>query len=81
MYLAYFANPAGDDPETAEVRNEPQSAVLDLPPVELVVRWYDPSTGEWLDRGRVGGGRRGFTTPTGGDWILVLERLSVSSNS
>jgi len=84
VYLAYFANPAGDDPETATVRNEPQTGVLDLPAVEFDVRWYDPGTREWVDGERIegeriDGGRQEFTTPAGGDWVLVLERRSVPS--
>lgn len=81
VYVAYFANPAGDDPKTAAVRNKPQSTALNLPGAEFVVRWYDPSTGEWLNRGRVEGDRCEFTTPTGGDWVLLLEKLSVSSET
>lgn len=81
VYLAYFANPTGDDPETDAVRTEPQSATLDLPAGEFAVQWHDPATGEWIHRERIVGGRHEFTTPTGGDWILVLERLSVSSDT
>lgn len=81
VYVAYFANPADDDPETAAVRNEPQSTSLDLPAAEFAVRWYDPTTGEWTDRGRVEGGRREFTTPAGGDWVLVLGRVSISAGT
>ncbi|MFC7193660.1 DUF4038 domain-containing protein [Halosimplex aquaticum] len=55
VYLAYFANPAGDGPETTAVRSHPQSTALDLPAGEFAVRWYDPRAGEWIDRGRVGG--------------------------
>ncbi|MFC7194853.1 hypothetical protein ACFQL4_09640 [Halosimplex aquaticum] len=76
--MAYFANPATDNPETTDVRDDPQSTTPRPPADEFDVRWYDPASGVWLDRERVDGGRREFTTPTGGNRVLTLERLSVS---
>jgi len=78
VYLGYFANPDSDDPETAGAQETAQTTVLDLPPGEFTLRWYDPQTAKWTFRDVVEGGRRQFTTPGGEDWVLVLERTTAS---
>lgn len=81
IYLAYFANPDGDDPETAGPQEIAQTTIFDLPSGEFASRWYDPRTAEWTDRDVVEGGRRQFTTPDGEDWVLLLERATVSTGA
>jgi hypothetical protein len=39
----------------------------------VVVRWFNPRTGEWAEAGEVTDRWHRFTTPDEGDWLLCLQ--------
>jgi hypothetical protein len=69
--LIYLANPDHPSPEKA-------TASEDIPQVEVLLpgataRWFNPSTGKWYRKFRLGKGSHKLIAPSGGDWVLLLR--------
>jgi len=78
--LVYLQNPDSRDPQKAKPAESRASVKIHLPAQEYAVRWYQPSTGRWLDDPRVKEVREGcerqFNVPFKGDAVLVLKDVS-----
>lgn len=85
LYVLYAANPdlwEGHAPdgfagvytdEAADAAGEPASVSLVTSALRYSVRWFDPRTGAWHESDSFAGPNISLTTPSGGDWVCVLQ--------
>lgn len=83
VYIVYLANPdrTGDIlPKKNEYNflrsgnesSETPVVTINLPQLSFTYKWFDPTSGNWSDTGKVKGGEIKMSAPAGGDWILLL---------
>jgi len=76
--IAYLQNPDVPQPEKADVAKTRASARIHLPRHAYDVRWYQPTTGQWVEDNEVkqiaGGFDRTLQAPFAGDAVLWLRR-------
>lgn len=85
VYIIYLANPDKiGKPEipvskSTEIRLANESSkipivTINLPENKFSVKWYNPSTGLWLEADTIKGGLSELKAPDSGDWILLLTQ-------
>ena len=74
-FIAYLANPSGDQPETDDASEQPPTVNIRLPSGIFAAHWFCPADGQWHAQADVPGGGQSLTAPGPGDWVLWLERL------
>jgi hypothetical protein len=76
--IAYLQNPDAAEPEKADVAKTRASLRIHLPRHVYDVRWYQPTTGRWVEDSEVkqiaGGFDRTLKAPFAGDAVLWLRR-------
>ena len=75
IHIIYLANPSGDTPETDDASDAVPDVTVSLPEEQVSVAWFNPSSGAWQQDDDCNGGRRVFTAPGSGDWVLLIQRL------
>ncbi len=78
--IVYLQNPDSAEPQKAQVSSKAAAVKVHLPPFAYEVRWFEPTTGRWVDqdesKGIWDGVQREFKAPFSGDAILFLRRRS-----
>ena len=74
VYLVYLANPDGNKPETDHPSKTPPTVTLQLPPARYQGRWFQPTTGNWIEAGESNGPATNWSAPGPGDWVLIVKR-------
>ncbi len=72
--LIYLANPSGSKPETDYPKNEVPTVEFEIREGGMLVKWFNPSAGTWVNGGVVDTGNQEFKAPFGGDWVLWLSK-------
>ncbi len=76
--IVYLQNPDSDEPQKAQARSKPAIVKIHLPPSVYRARWFEPTTGRWVEEGDskdiTGGIQRQFKAPFPGDAVLHLRR-------
>lgn len=76
--IVYLQNPDLADPQKAGVSSKVAAVKIYLPLSVYGVRWYEPTTGQWVEDAKLkeisGGIQRELKAPFAGDAILYLHR-------
>jgi len=76
--IVYLQNPDSADPQKAGVSSKAAAVKIYLPLSVYGVRWYEPTTGRWVEDAKIkevfGGIKRELKAPFAGDAILYLCR-------
>lgn len=76
VYIVYLANPNNSTPQKADVSSKVPSVNVRLKSMAYSVRWFNPRSGKWTkaDAVNVKGENVRLRAPSGGDWILLLQK-------
>jgi len=72
--VIYLANPNQSSPQKAKVSNT--IPIVELSTPGAIVKWFNPSTGEWSEERQILKGKQGLKAPSPGDWIILLRFTS-----